>query len=93
MQLYVNQATGYAGQHIWCLSEARINWEGCGRKDIQHKKWGDDGGGSLISPEWRSARLSVSLTLSLHHLAVCDGYRDGIGKVSIMLRFPFNHSD
>jgi len=22
------QATGYASQHIWCLSQARINWEG-----------------------------------------------------------------
>jgi len=36
----VNQATGYATQHIWCLSQARINWEGCDRKGIQHKKWG-----------------------------------------------------
>ena len=24
----VNQATGYANQHIWCLSQARRNWEG-----------------------------------------------------------------
>jgi len=22
-----NQATGYASQHIWCLSQVRINWE------------------------------------------------------------------
>jgi len=26
---YANQATRYASQHIWCLSQARINWEGC----------------------------------------------------------------
>ena len=36
----INQATGYTSQHIWCLSQARINWEGCLRKDIGHKKWG-----------------------------------------------------
>jgi len=41
------QATGYASQHIWCLSQARINWEGCGRKGI--KKMGNERGGSLIS--------------------------------------------
>jgi len=27
-----NKATGYASQHIWCMSQARINWEGCVRK-------------------------------------------------------------
>jgi len=29
-----NQATGYASRHIWCLSQARINCEGCARKGI-----------------------------------------------------------
>jgi len=24
-------------QGIWCLSQARINWEGCGRKGIRRK--------------------------------------------------------
>jgi len=33
--IYVEQATGYASQHIWCLSQARINWEGCVRNGIQ----------------------------------------------------------
>ena len=64
MQLYVNQATGYAGQHICCLSEARINWEGCGRKDIQHKKWGDDGGGSLISRDGVAPSRIVGVSAS-----------------------------
>jgi len=32
--LHKNQSTGYASQHIWCLSQARINWQGCGRKGI-----------------------------------------------------------
>jgi len=32
--------TGYASQHIWCLSQAKIKWEGCGRKGIQHKNGG-----------------------------------------------------
>jgi len=42
----VNQATGYASQPIWCLSQARINWEGCARKGIRHKNGGNgkDGG-------------------------------------------------
>jgi len=31
----VNQATGYASQHIWFLSQAKTNWEGCGRKGIR----------------------------------------------------------
>jgi len=30
-------AAGYASHHIWCLSQARINWEDCGRKGIWHK--------------------------------------------------------
>jgi len=30
---------------IQCLSQARINWEGCGRKGIRCKnEWGDVGG-------------------------------------------------
>jgi len=37
--------------NVWCLSQARINWEGCGRKGIRLKKWGDEDGGSLISPD------------------------------------------
>ena len=24
----------------WCLSQARINWEGCGRNGIKHKMMG-----------------------------------------------------
>ena len=35
-----NHATGDASQHIWCLSQARIMWEGCDRKGIQHKNGG-----------------------------------------------------
>jgi len=40
IMLVHNYATGYATQHIWCLSRARIKWEGCGRKGIWRKKWG-----------------------------------------------------
>ena len=38
----ISQATGYASQHIWCLSQARINWESHGRKGIRRKnvRWG-----------------------------------------------------
>jgi len=40
----VNQATGCASQHIWCLSQARINWECGARKGIRHKNSGDGRG-------------------------------------------------
>ena len=36
-------------QHIWCLSQARINWEGFARKGIRHKNGGDGRGGAPIS--------------------------------------------
>jgi len=49
--LHLIQATGYASQHIWYLAQDRINWEGCSRKDIRHKKWRDRAGGLLISPD------------------------------------------
>ena len=38
-------ATGYASQHICCLSQARINWEGCVRKGIRRKNGRDGRGG------------------------------------------------
>jgi len=47
VHIYFNQATGYASQHVWCLSQASINYEGCGRKgfrrkNIQHLIFADD---------------------------------------------------
>ena len=36
----VKHFNGYAIQHIWCLSQARIKWKGCGRKGIWHKNGG-----------------------------------------------------
>jgi len=30
------QATSYASQHTWCLSQARMKWKGYSRKGIQH---------------------------------------------------------
>jgi len=38
---WVHMSTGYASQHIWCLSQAMINWEACARKGIRHKNGGD----------------------------------------------------
>ena len=46
---YYNEATGYASQHIWCLSQARINWEGCVRNGIRRKNGGDGRVGASIS--------------------------------------------
>ena len=48
-KLLLNQAIGYASQHIWCLSQARINWEGCVRKGIRGKNGGDGRDGAPIS--------------------------------------------
>jgi len=39
-QLKLNHTTGYASQHICCLSQARIKWEICSRKGIWRKNWG-----------------------------------------------------
>jgi len=50
-------ATGYASQHIWCLSQARISWEGCARNGIQHKKGGDGRGRGTN----QSGRVAVHL--------------------------------
>jgi len=58
-----NQATGYAIQHIWCLSQARIKCQGCGRKGIW-RKMGDDGGGSLINPDGVASSRMVGVSAS-----------------------------
>jgi len=38
--LSIKQASRYAIQHIWCMSQARTIWEGCGRKGIWRKTGG-----------------------------------------------------
>jgi len=53
-----NQATGYASQHIWCLSQARINWEGCVRKGILRKNGGmAEVGHQLVRIGWQSIQI------------------------------------
>ena len=59
-----NQATGYASQHICCLSQEKINWEDCVRKGIRRKNGGDDGGGSLISLDGVASSQIVSVSAS-----------------------------
>ena len=46
-----------------CLSQARINWEGSGRKGIRHKNGGDDGGGSLTNSDTWSVRKENEVAL------------------------------
>ena len=46
-----NLAAGYASQHIRCLSQARINREGCVRKGIRHKMVGMAEVGAPISQD------------------------------------------
>jgi len=60
----LNQPTRYATQHTWCLSQARINWDGCGRKGIWHNNGGMmEVGAPIVWMGWWSARLSVHLSL------------------------------
>jgi len=58
------QASTYAIQHIWCLSQARINWEGCDRKGIWRKIWWMmEVGASMVRMGWHPAGLSVHMPL------------------------------
>ena len=38
--LYTTKPPGTQASIIQCLPQAKISWEGCGRKDIQHKNGG-----------------------------------------------------
>jgi len=68
-----NQATGKCNPAFLCLSQARINWEGCSRKGIRRKSGGFDGGGLLIGPDGvtptRIVRVSVLSDTLLSSLA------------------------
>ena len=62
----VNRATGYASQHIWCLSQARLNCEGYGRKGIQRKNgMGGYGGGLLIDTDGVAPSRTVGVSASV----------------------------
>ena len=63
-----SQASRYAIQHIWCLSQARINWEGCGRKGIRRKIGGMmEVGASMVPMGWHPAGLLAHLPLLSSH--------------------------
>jgi len=69
--LILFQATGCASYHTWCLCQARINWESCGRKGIRHKNGGDDGSVSTESLDevafsWIIGAFA-SVIFPLHH--------------------------
>jgi len=49
---------------LWCLCHVRINWEACGRK-ASGIKMGDDGGGSLISPDGVALTQIVGVSASV----------------------------
>ena len=62
----LNHTTGYASQHIWWLYQARIKWEGSNRKDTRCRNGaGDDGGGSLISPDGVASIRMVGVSASV----------------------------
>ena len=55
---FLNQAIGYASQHILCLSQARINWEGYARKGIQRENGGVAEMEAPVSLDgWQSIRI------------------------------------
>jgi len=60
----VNHATGYASQHIWCLSQCKIKWEGCCRKGSRYKNGGMmEMGHWLVRMEWHPSWWSMCLLL------------------------------
>ena len=71
-----NKATGCASQHVWCMPQAMINWEGYGRKGIWRKNGGMmEVGRWLVRIEWRPSGLSVCLPL-LSSIAVWSPEED-----------------
>jgi len=55
-----NQATVYVSQHIWCMSQARINWEGCGMKGSGIRRMAQ-----LISPDGVASSWIVNASASV----------------------------
>ena len=49
---------------ILCLSQARINWEGCGRKGIRRKKNGERVGG-IDGADGVASKWTVSMSASV----------------------------
>jgi len=49
-----------------CLSQARINWEVCGRKGIPHKNGGNDGDRLLISPDGVAPTQIIGMSASCY---------------------------
>jgi len=77
---WLNHATGYASQHVWCLSQDRTKWKGCGRKGISHKNGGMIKVGRwLVQMQWHPSGWSVCLPLPLHH-KVQRNISSGIGS-------------
>jgi len=56
----VIKPSGMQASIIRCLPQARINWDGCSRKGIPHKKWGmKEVGAPIIRMGWHPDGLSV----------------------------------
>jgi len=71
-----------------CLSQARINWEGCGRKGIWCKNGGDDGGGSLISLEGVAPSWTVGVSTSVIFPCAIKMQKIMVGKSTIIGYHP-----
>jgi len=66
-------------QHIWCLSQARIQWQGYDRKGIWHKN-GGWGGGSLINPDEVAPIWVVSVSATVIFPCTIKSRRAHLGR-------------
>jgi len=71
-----------------CLFQARINWEGCGRKGIQRKNRGDDGGGSLTSSLGVAPSRTVGVSASVIFRCTIKPRRRWLAKVRLLCISP-----
>jgi len=71
-----------------CLSQARINWEGCGRNGNNVKMGGGDGGGSLISSEGVAASWTVGVSTSVIFPCTIKVQKIMVGKSTIIGYHP-----
>jgi len=67
-----------------CLFQARINWEGCGRKGIRRKNGGDDGGGSLTSSQGVAPSRTVGVSASVIFRCTIKPRRRWLAKVRLL---------
>jgi len=72
-----------------CLSQARKNWEGCGRKGIRCKNEGDFGGGGAVSSDGVVPTRTVGFSASI--IFPCSSKIQKFFMMACNNIFGFNH--